>query len=48
LLIISILAICRFFDRDLSFVARGILFVSVGVGFFLVNYYTLKKRRHEN
>lgn len=47
LLIISILAVCRFFDRDLSFVARGIMFVSVGIGFFLVNYYTLKRRRNE-
>lgn len=48
LLIISVLAICRFFDRDLSFVVRGILFVTVGIGFFAANYYTLKKRKHES
>ncbi len=45
LLIITALVICRFFDTDLSFVIRGILFVSVGIGFFATNYWMLKKRR---
>jgi len=45
LLIITTLVICRFFDTDLSFIARGFLFISVGVGFFLTNYYLLKKRK---
>ncbi|WP_318312213.1 DUF2157 domain-containing protein [Flagellimonas crocea] len=44
LLIITALIISRFFDTDLSFVVRGVLFVSVGVGFFLGNYWMLKKR----
>lgn len=47
LLIITVLVICRFFDTDLSFVIRGLLFVSVGVGFFIANYLMLKKRRNE-
>ncbi len=45
LLIITALVICRFFDEDLSFVIRGILFVSVGVGFFVTNYWLIKKRK---
>jgi uncharacterized membrane protein len=45
LLIIVALAICRFFDTDLSFVIRGILFVSVGIGFFATNYWMIKKRK---
>ena len=48
LLIIATLVTCRFFDTDLSFVIRGLLFISVGLGFFLANYWLLKKRKaHE-
>ena len=46
LLIISALVVCRFFDTDLSFVWRGILFVAVGVGFFMTNYWMLQKRKN--
>lgn len=45
LLIITALIVCRFFDTDMSYVIRGILFVSVGLGFFLTNYIMLKKQR---
>src|SRR5690606_27643582 len=45
LLIISALIACRFFDTDLSFVLRGLLFIGIGVGFFAANYYMIKKRR---
>ncbi|KQC31063.1 DUF2157 domain-containing protein [Flagellimonas eckloniae] len=45
LAIIAILITCRFFDTDLSFVVRGILFVLVGVGFFATNYWMLRKRK---
>lgn len=45
LLIITALVICRFFDTDLSFVIRGIMFVSVGTGFFVANYWMLKNRK---
>ncbi|RKS95700.1 putative membrane protein [Flavobacterium limicola] len=44
LLLITILITCRFFDTDLSFVIRGILFIMIGLGFFLANYFILKKR----
>lgn len=45
LLIITALIICRFFDIQISFVLRGLLFVLVGVGFFLCNYRMLKRRK---
>jgi hypothetical protein len=45
LLIITALIICRFFDTDLSFVIRGILFLLVGAGFFATNYFMLNKRK---
>ncbi|GAA4813645.1 DUF2157 domain-containing protein [Litoribaculum gwangyangense] len=45
LLIISLLIVCRFFDTNMSFVVRGLLFVVVGVGFFFVNYLMLKKQK---
>lgn len=46
LLIITALIICRFFDVDVPFVWRGLLFVLVGVGFFMANYWMLQKRKN--
>ncbi|MEP3208252.1 MAG: DUF2157 domain-containing protein [Maribacter sp.] len=48
LLIITVLIVCRFFDTNLDFVFRGILFISVGAGFFFANYLLLKKQRKNN
>ncbi len=48
LLIITSLVICRFFDANISFIVRGLLFIAVGVSFFAVNYYWLKKRGKTN
>ena len=45
LLTITALIVCRFFDSDMSFIVRGLLFVIVGVGFFVTNYLMLKKRK---
>lgn len=45
LCILTALVLCRFFDTDLSFVIRGLLFIGVGVGFFLTNYYAIRKRK---
>lgn len=45
LLIITALILCRFFDTDLSFVIRGLLFIAVGAGFFAANYYLIKQRK---
>ncbi|WP_299259943.1 DUF2157 domain-containing protein [uncultured Aquimarina sp.] len=44
-LIVSILITCRFFDTDMSFVIRGLLFVIVGIGFFMANYIMLKRQQ---
>ena len=48
LLIIAALIVCRFFDTDLSFVIRGLLFISVGVGFFFANYRMIRKRQEND
>ncbi|WP_396601962.1 DUF2157 domain-containing protein [Algibacter sp. R77976] len=48
LLIITTLTVCRFFDTNMSFVLRGLLFVSVGVGFFITNYVMLKRQKSKN
>ncbi|MCB0398608.1 MAG: DUF2157 domain-containing protein [Winogradskyella sp.] len=48
LLIITAVIVCRFFDTDMSFVFRGILFVAVGFGFFLANYIMLKRKKELN
>lgn len=45
LLIITVLVLCRFFDTDLSFVLRGLMFVGVGAGFFFANSLLMKKRK---
>jgi len=45
MLIIALLAICRSFDSDLTFVIKGILFVLVGIGFFAANWLMIKKRK---
>lgn len=44
LLLIAGLALCRFFDSDLSFVTRGVGFIVVGVGFLVANVLFFKKR----
>jgi uncharacterized membrane protein len=49
LLLVAALVTCRFFDTDLSFVFRGIVFVLLGIGFFYTNYWMLQKRKtHEH
>ncbi|MFL9837729.1 hypothetical protein ABS768_09490 [Flavobacterium sp. ST-75] len=45
LTIIAALIICRFFDTNMTFAVRGVLFVCVGIGFFIANSMLVKKRR---
>ena len=45
ILIVAILVTCRFFDTEMSFVIRGILFIVVGIGFFALNYFMLRKKK---
>jgi len=48
MLIISFVIICRFFDIDMSFILRGLLFIILGAGFFLTNYIMLKKSKKKS
>ena len=45
LLILSAQIICRFFDTEMSFLLRGLLFIIVGAGFFFTNYRMLNRRK---
>jgi len=45
LLIITALVICRFFDTNISFIIRGLMFIGVGAGFFIANKSLIKKRQ---
>jgi len=45
LLILTAQIICRFFESDLSFLVRGLLFITVGAGFFFANYRMLSRRK---
>jgi len=47
LMILVLLGICRFFDEQISFVIRGSAFIVVGIGFFMLNSYIIKKRRSD-
>ncbi len=47
LLIVALLVICRFFDTNISFVLRGLMFVAVGAGFFIANNRLAKKRKQD-
>ncbi len=44
-LILVILILSRFFEVELSFLARGIIFILLGLGFFGLNYWIFQKRR---
>ena len=44
LLIIAALAACRFFDQDISFLWRGLIFLLIGISFFGANYWIIRKR----
>ncbi len=45
LLIIALLIICRFFDTEMSYLIRGIVFAVLGIGFFVANYFMIKRLR---
>ena len=44
LLVLVALIVCRFFDVQMSFVIRGIIFVLLGISFFVANYLIIKKK----
>lgn len=48
MILITMLLVCRSFDIDLTALFKGILFVVAGCGFFIANWWMLKKRKeHE-
>ncbi|EDP97616.1 DUF2157 domain-containing protein [Kordia algicida OT-1] len=47
MLIIAALITCRFFDTNISYVMRGLLFVLIGAGFFATNYIMFKKQKRK-
>jgi uncharacterized membrane protein len=47
LLIMTALIVSRFLDDRFSFVIRGLAFVALGIGFFVANYWMLRRRKTE-
>jgi hypothetical protein len=45
LLMLAALVIVRFFDTDLSFLARGLAFVALGAGCFGLNVWLMRRAR---
>lgn len=45
LLVIAALVLARFFDSDFSFVARGVAFIAIGIGFLLANLFLFKRKK---
>ncbi|MCC5916071.1 MAG: DUF2157 domain-containing protein [Cryomorphaceae bacterium] len=45
LLIIAALVTCRFFDNNIPFYIRGLMFLFVGAGFFMANYRMIKRAK---
>ena len=46
LAVISIEVAIRFFDSFLPFIFKGIIFILLGVGFFIANYFILKQKKN--
>jgi len=44
MLLLSALILCRFFDADLGFVARGVAFIALGTGFLVTNLVLLRRK----
>lgn len=45
LIIILVLAVTRFFSGDFGMLARGMVFIGVGVGFLFANFHFIKRRK---
>ncbi len=44
--IFTIWILCRFFEVELSFLVRGVIFIMLGIGFFVLNWWMLNKRKN--
>lgn len=47
MLVLSVLIIARFFDESIPFIVRGLIFIALGIAFFVANYLIIKKRNNE-
>ncbi len=47
MLVLSVLIIARFFDISIPFIIRGLIFIGLGIAFFVANYVIIKKRSNE-
>jgi uncharacterized membrane protein len=48
LIILAVLALCRFFDDSVPFVWRGIFFLLTGIAFFVLNYLVMNRKKALN
>jgi uncharacterized membrane protein len=46
--LIGTIILCRFLDLKMSLTVKGILFIIIGLSFFLANYLIIKNKKHEN
>lgn len=46
--LIGTIIVCRFLDLKMSLTVKGILFIAIGLSFFLANYFIIKNKKHEN
>jgi hypothetical protein len=44
---LSLTILLRFFDTDLSFVLRGLVFIAIGAGFLYMNLRMVRRRQQE-
>jgi len=42
LVMVSIIILSRFFDTDLSYLVKGLVFALLGIGFIVANYFIVK------
>jgi hypothetical protein len=43
--LVAIVIFCRFADTKMSLVLKGLLFIAIGIGFFLANYVIVKNQK---
>jgi hypothetical protein len=47
LAVLSLTILMRFFDTDLSFVLRGLVFIAIGAGFLYMNLRLVRQRQRD-
>ena len=45
--LIAALVVCRYFNDDYGFVARGVAFIMIGCGFLVMNWIVMNRRRKQ-